>query len=611
MKQFVVVAAFLLTAATLNAQVVDSAKLLVKYVPKLSNFTKINEQAEIKDTAQEKVTYTYIVSPQKPELGFNPSEMKVSKVNPEVMERFYRNYIKLGFGYPITPLAELSMHNTQSNKYSYGLNFHHFSSWAEPIDKIQKKFAYAPTSDSRVHLFFNRYFKNYTLYSSIGYNHELANLYGYNKDLGYDTLYYGKPYRDSIRNSFNHVKAEVGFRSNYTIEEKRLKEDVRVNYDFIHTYWKDMEHAVGLKTMWAYDARFLKISGYQHYQLDFDVDYYNNAWNDSVQRGGSQEMQMVHRVDNNYKIEFRPTMNFSIKEYHLLLGVGVPVVIENNASKPKCPVYPIAELQMGLIRGIMSLYVGVDGKTEYNSLNKILYENPYVKPQLDSLKFTKSQIRIYGGIKGNLVKKLNYHISANYAYTNSMPFYVLDTTSLLNNQFDIMYVDKVNVLNVCANISWEAIDHLYLNLNANYWGYYYKHLKMEHPWYKPSWEIAFDGKYVLNNKFIFDLNAKIGFDRWALAPRLKEDGSGMTYVPVNDIRKNFKDEMMKPVLHFGLGFEYLVSKQFTVFANINNIGYQYASTYYNFNNFGINVLAGVTYSFGNEPFKAPKKKKVK
>ena len=38
----------------------------------------------------------------------------------------------------ITPLAELSMHNCQNPKYSYGLNFHHFSSWAEPIGKEQK-----------------------------------------------------------------------------------------------------------------------------------------------------------------------------------------------------------------------------------------------------------------------------------------------------------------------------------------------------------------------------------------------------------------------------------------------------------------------------------------
>lgn len=618
MKRFVLLAGMIAITSMMSAQIVDSAHLLVNYVPKLVNSKKINDQASIVDTLKENISFTYTVSPQKPELNFIPAELKVSKLNPQVQERYYRNYLKLGFGYPITPLAELSMHNCQNSKYSYGLNFHHFSSWAEPIGKIQKQFAYAPTSDSRVNLFFNRYFKAHTLYSSVGYNHELANLYGYSKEWGIDDYYYAKDYRDSIRNSFHHAKAELGLRSNYTTEDKRFKENVRLNYDFIHTYWKDMEHSVGLHSIFAYDARFLKISGYQHYQLDFNVEFFNNNWNDSIVRGAEiNNPHLVRRVDNSFKVELRPTMNFTIKEYHLLLGVGVPVI--NANGKTKCPVYPVAELQMGLVRGLLSLYVGVDGKSEYNSLKDLLYENPYVKPHLDSLRFTTSQISIYGGVKGNLVDRLNYHISARYSYAKDVHFFALDQTSKLMNCFDVVYAEKANLLNVCANLSWEAIDHLYLNLNANYWGYYFMKdaVHPEHPWYKPAWEIGFDGKYVLNKKFVFELNAKTGFDRWALVPSQEHSvykSPSRTYDPSvvgteRDVLVCFSEKVKKPILNFGLGFEYLINKQFTVWAAINNVGCQYASTYYAFNNFGINALVGVSYSFGNEPIKPAKKKK--
>lgn len=618
MKRFVLLAGMIAITSMMSAQIVDSAHLLVNYVPKLVNSKKINDQACIVDTLKENISFTYTVSPQKPELNFIPAELKVSKLNPQVQERYYRNYLKLGFGYPITPLAELSMHNCQNSKYSYGLNFHHFSSWAEPIGKIQKQFAYAPTSDSRVNLFFNRYFKAHTLYSSVGYNHELANLYGYSKEWGIDDYYYAKDYRDSIRNSFHHAKAELGLRSNYTTEDKRFKENVRLNYDFIHTYWKDMEHSVGLHSIFAYDARFLKISGYQHYQLDFNVEFFNNNWNDSIVRGAEiNNPHLVRRVDNSFKVELRPTMNFTIKEYHLLLGVGVPVI--NANGKTKCPVYPVAELQMGLVRGLLSLYVGVDGKSEYNSLKDLLYENPYVKPHLDSLRFTTSQISIYGGVKGNLVDRLNYHISARYSYAKDVHFFALDQTSKLMNCFDVVYAEKANLLNVCANLSWEAIDHLYLNLNANYWGYYFMKdaVHPEHPWYKPAWEIGFDGKYVLNKKFVFELNAKTGFDRWALVPSQEHSvykSPSRTYDPSvvgteRDVLVCFSEKVKKPILNFGLGFEYLINKQFTVWAAINNVGCQYASTYYAFNNFGINALVGVSYSFGNEPIKPAKKKK--
>ena len=284
MKRLTVLAIITITTAfCLNAQVVDSAQLLIKYVPRLANSNKINRQAELKDTVvAEPVEFNYIVAPSKPDLDFKPGDMEVGKLNPEVRERYYRNYIKLGFGYPITPLAELSVHNCQNQKYSYGLNFHHFSSWANPIGKEQKKYAYAPTSDTRVQLFFNRIFKNHTLYSSIGYNHELANLYGFSRDWHIPDYYYGKEYRDTIRNNFNHVYAEVGFRSNYTQEERPLKEDFRVNYDFIHTYWKNNEHNAGLHGFLAYDAKLFKL-GIQHYQLDINLDYFNNTWSDSAE----------------------------------------------------------------------------------------------------------------------------------------------------------------------------------------------------------------------------------------------------------------------------------------------------------------------------------------
>lgn len=616
----------------MQAQVVDSAQLLIKYVPKLSNSNKINRQATIKDTIiTENPEFKYIVSPTKPELSFKPGDMQVGKLNPEIKERYYRNYIKLGFGYPITPLAELSMHNCQNQKYSYGLNFHHFSSWANQIGKEQKKFAYAPTSDTRVNLFFNRIFKNHTLYSSIGYNHEMANLYGYSKDWHIPDRYYEKDYRDSIHNNFNHVMAEIGIRSNYPKEEKKFKEDVRLNYDFVRTYWKNMEHGIGLHGMLAYDAGFMKISGNQHYQVDLNMEYYNNVWSDSVTMGTDNSL-LKRRTDNSFMFEIKPTMSFNIREYYLTLGVGLPIL--NQYNKTKLPVYPIAEIQMGLIRNVLNLYVGVDGKSEYVSLKDLLYENPYLKPNIDTLKFTKTQISIYGGVKGSITKKLNYHVSARYSYRRDLPFFMLDTASLLKNQYDVVYADKGTELTVCANLSWEAINHLYLNLNANYHAYYFLEgydyfysntITGGKPLYKPTWEIGFEGKYILNNKFVFTANASVGFDRWAVVPNwiqyLNDDGSPMVdasgnlmgelfYSVENDIRRNYLGEKssVKPILNFGIGFEYLINSQFTAFANINNIGCQYATKYYAFNNFGINVLAGITYSFGNEAFKISRKK---
>jgi hypothetical protein len=57
---------------------------------------------------------------------------------------------------------------------------------------------------------------------------------------------------------------------------------------------------------------------------------------------------------------------------------------------------------------------------------------------------------------------------------------------------------------------------------------------------------------------------------------------------------------MKPIVNFGAGFEYLISKRFSAFATIHNIAFQNYSKYYDFRSYGMNAVIGITYSFGDE-----------
>lgn len=610
MKRVILTAAIFCLALWAFGQAIDTARFRLNFNPQLSNIQKINKQAVITDTIKETVKFDYYITPMQMDITFSPTPIKASKLSPEIGESIARNFIKLGFGFPVTPLLEFAAHNTNNSKYSYGINLHHFSSWAGPIGKKQKQYAYAPTSDTRVHLFLTRFFKDQTLYSSVDYNHELANFYGYGKDvlqaMGlYNDSYYDKSYHNVIRNDFHHVKAEIGLRSNHLPGIKKLKQDVRLNYNFLYSHNKDMENHLGITSYFAYDSRFLKISGSQNYRIDFNFDYYNDRFSIKNQDDLTVNPDDQTNIDpffhaNAFKFELIPNMQFTIKEYHIKVGVGVPVLRSNTITR--CPVYPVAEVQLGVIPGILSIYAGVDGKAEYNSMKELLYENPYYNPSFKELDFTRTRINIYGGIKGNLVKKLNYHISARYAFVQDMAFFQLDPSSLLHNKFIVIYND-VNRLNVCLNIAWEVIDHLSLNFEGNYNGYYFKKdSKLQYAWYKPALDFGFDGKYTWKGKYIFDLNFKLEFMSWALAPR--DEKGNIRYDEFGDV--SYQPTKMKPVLDFGVGFEYLINKNFSAFATINNIGCQYYAKYYDFNSFGINALVGITYSFGKESIKQKK-----
>jgi len=597
MKKFSVITICLLFTGFAFSQPIDSARFRLEFTPKIQNFHKISQPAVIPEETPELLEVEYEIVPQTIDLTFTPTPIKPIKLPGEVMKKLYRNFLKVGFGYPLTPLGELCIHNFDNSKFSYGLNVNHISGWAQPIGEEMKNYAYAPFSDTRTHLFLNTFFKNQTLYTSIDYNHEVAHLYGFDKRLGFPLEYYDKSNRHLLNNSFHHASAEIGLRSNFVPEDAKLKQDVRLNYDFLATQQADMENQIGVASTFAYDIVFKQLNGFLRPQLDINFDDYIHTWsNDFIFVGKPpQESHFFQGIINSLKAEFIPSAKFSVREYHIRLGVGLPIIKSFRRiipdDKTKCPIFPVAEVQLGLVPGVLSIYAGVDGNTKYNSLKDLLYENPFLKTGQDSLRFTKTQISVFGGVKGNLVKKLNYHISARFSNTKDMAFFFLDTASTLKNQFNVVYAD-LQLVNVCANLNWQVVDKIYLNLEGNYWGYF-NLTNIEFPWYKPEWEVAFSGKYYLKKKFIFDLNMKMGFGSIALIPYLCN-------------RKNIHYEIKKmtpPILNFGVGFEYLVSKRFSCFATVNNIGFQHFAKFYGFNNLGFNAIVGVTYSFGDESLK--------
>ena len=605
MKKLFVITISMLFLGVAFSQPIDTARFRLDFTPKLQNFNKLTQPAVIPEETPEPLDFEYEIVPKSLELPFSPAPLKPVKLPGDVMKKLYRNFLKVGFGYPLTPLGELCIHNFNNTKFSYGLNANHISGWAPPLGKEMKKYAYHPFSDTRILLFLNTFFKNQTLYSSVGYNHKLAYLYGFSRDNTPESLHSyfenNRFNRWALNNSYHHLYTEVGVRSNFSQEEAKLKQDVRLNYYSIFggKPYIDNEHRIGIASTFAYDFMFKKLNGFLRPQLDFNLDNYIHNWENDFVLICNKPCPEIERFSGtiySFKMEFIPTVKFAVREYHVRLGIGIPVINSLNANMKgdlKCPVYPVAELQLGILPGVLSIYAGVEGEVKYNSLKELLYENPFVKKGLDSLRFSKTQISIFGGVKGNIVKKLNYHISARYSRTNDMAFFLLDTASELKNQFDVVY-SNVDFVNICANLNWQVVNKLYLNLEANYWGYFNLN-NIEKPWYKPNWEIAFSGKYYLKEKFIFDANMKLGFSSYALVPHLDTE-ENMTY----------NIEKMSPLLNFGVGFEYLITKRFSCFATINNIGFQHFSKYYDFKNIGFNAIVGITYSFGDESLRKAK-----
>lgn len=312
-----------------------------------------------------------------------------------------------------------------------------------------------------------------------------------------------------------------------------------------------------------------------------NFDYFNNQF-------GTKKDSIAPA--NTFLLNPEILARWTFNEYHILVGLGIGLGVQDETTK--FLIYPLGEVKLGVIPHILSLYAGVDGTMELNSYQKLLYENPFIKLHFNDLQLTKNWIHFYGGVKGNLIKKLNYNIFAQYTYAENMLFFVRDTLSVIPNQFDVAY-DKGGYLNVGLNVGWNVERNLNLDFYGNYWLYHLTKLKK--PWYKPMLEFGFKGEYYFKELLIFNANFQLGFGYY-------EQVLDKTNPSIHTAK------LMKPILDFGIGTEWLITKQFSAFVTINNIGCQYYAKYSDYKNMGINALIGVTYSFGEQNLKRSKRR---
>lgn len=550
---------------------IDTAYMYKEYTPTLKSINKINHNIEIKDTVNETVHFDYYITPKAVDVAFVPEQIKPSKLTDDSVKFLNRNYLKIGFGTTISPLIQCYLHNLQSKKFNYGLNFDHISDWA----KIK---GYGPTgsSDTKLDLFF-KYFvgRDYTLSTKIHYNHLLDHYYGFQTDSTYSSK--------DLKNEFHILSAELKFGSNYTVSDRRLKQNYDLKYNFVRGKFKDMENAVKFRSDWAYDVRWMKISGSQNYKLILDFEYFNNSWSELP-------------TTNRFLIGVTPMISTNIKEYYINVGVNLagvvdPTVKTLDSNYKVFKIHPIVELQLGIVPSIMNIYANLTGHTNYTSYLDIIKINPYVKPSLSNLRYTDDVIELNGGIRGNLFKKFNYQISGLYAYYNHKMFFVLDSTEVLANRYDIVFAN-CNYYKVNGNFSWEVIDELMIGLDITYSNYILKNIKYAP--YHAQLEFNILAQYRYKDKFTIKFDSYMSFFRKAA-------------VLISENLIAFYD--MKPYLDFNLAFEYHCNKNLNFFVSLNNIAFVRNYKWYNYPGYHLNGMIGVSYAFGKGPLKEPKKKK--
>ncbi len=515
------------------------------YKPALSDAYKINILPTVNDTISIQPDFDYSIKPKKIETGFEVRPITAAKMVGEPISKLYKSYLKLGVGNYLAPLAELNINTLRSKNHSMGIYFMHQSINGKiKLNNTEK--VHPGFNDNLLNLYGKKILQRSVLSGDFDAHYRGVNFYGYNP--GLDTSLD----KESVQQHYFFVSAAMQLHSTYT-DSIHLNYQVNLDYDYSIDKFDHNEHAIKLS------GQFDKLMNNQVFGLNTDVAHYLSS--PSIDSS------------NRTVLNINPWFARSTSEYSYLLGINIAADLHDGGVN--VPVHPRAYLKIKVIDKVFVPYFGVDGKYEVNNFRKMAGENNYLLPGLKT-KNTNHKIMGYLGVKGSLSSKFGYHVKFNYSLIDNMYFFINDTSSVLGNQFGVVY-DDIEQLCLTGEASFSPNEKLNLLLSAKYSQFNMDSLP--HPWHTPNFDMSLRADYNLRNKIVLDGSIFVRGKRYAFNP----DPAGEPFV-------------LEGYLDLSVGVEYRYTKILSAFVRLNNILGINQEPWLFYPTMRFNAMAGFTYA---------------
>jgi hypothetical protein len=504
--------------------------------------------------------------------GLKIEELKYSRKDPN-KEKISPFYAKVGIGSQIMPLGEIYFNSIGKSNWQYGV-------YGKHISCFQKMKDFAPSYFDRTQsgAFASYYANKFTISSSGHYSNYGFNYYGLRDSLGVVD-------RKDIAQRFQDAGGDVLFHLHQgQSDSSKMNVKLGVNYNYFTTkrpfedsisQWKAGEHYVGFNSQLSYRL------GREKFLVNLNV--LNNNYKYGIP-GDSLSLIDSGFVVNDLMIQFNPGVVTQMMNDKLRVAVGVDVTA-NVRETTKPYIYPQAEIKYSMFDDIFIPYVGIKGGLKQNTLRSLTRQNEFMLPNSRLLN-ESTVFDAYAGFKGVLSKRLSFNIGANYARVNNKVLFVSDTLFSNLNKFAVVY-DSMNVMTIEGSLSYQMNEKLKIDGIGRFFSY--ETTNQAYAWNLPQLQFKVRGNYVLNNKFIFNLDVTLETGRKALV----YDSTIAGIVTENN-------QFAAPLNTFAdinLSTEYKFNKMISGFIQFNNIAAQRYLRWYNYPMTGFQIMGGATFKF--------------
>jgi hypothetical protein len=499
------------------------------------NFEKITAPVRQPDPVLQ--DYQYIDrSVRLPDL--NP-KFRVLQMPQDPQKKLTGNYVKGGIGNYLTTYLDGYFNSTRNSDYSYGLRVKHLASGFGPVDKEN-----SGNSQNMIGVHGRYFTEALTAGAALEYTRERYNYYGYNQNLEVD--------RDDIKQVYNTIGVKTNFVNNNTKSPLDYRLDVNL-----------------FNLSDAYNAREFEIGG--QFKGSYRVA-------DNLKALLNTDLFFTRRADvstiNRNFFRLRPAVQY--KSDAISLTAGVNLIYENDTATDLSDVhiYPALQGEYVLFE-TFTLFAGFEGDMQRTTLRQFVSENPFLGANIPLFHTNKAR-DIYAGIKGNLGGGLSFATKVGFIGYKNLYFFVNGNPD--TSRFTIQYErDFTNVLNFTGELSYNYAEKFRLALKADY--NYYNRQSDQEAWHRPALTTTLLGSYNFNNKLFF--NTEIYYLGGI---------NGRNFVSNKTVE-------LDPILDLNIKADYLFFDKFSAFLSFNNLLSSKYQRYLYYPGRGLNILAGLTYSF--------------
>jgi hypothetical protein len=491
------------------------------------------------------------VEPIKPEItySFRPFNFKTPEVSPSIRPLRLKQeqpadvnagFLSAGYGNYASPFVEAFISSKEDKNKLLGAYGYHNSSGKGPVDGKN-----SGSGNSGISLFAQSFGKEITFQADAGFENRMTHFYGYPS--GVEVL------RDTIKQSFNLFKAGLSITNSRNTD---FSYELGARYSYLSDRFEASEST---------------------FDLNFKSSYKLSDENNIEVKAG---YVIINRQDEG--LEKKGRSLFTVNPYYsftaldnLKLKVGAVIAYENDTLDNKdIHFYPDVSAVFPVSPSV-DLVGSLTGGIDRVSLQSLVKENLWLAPAVP-IYHTNKLYDLQAGINARLNSNIYVSTGLSFAALKNLYFFINDelNQAKFNTVFDEGPTKRTNLY---AALAMTYSTRTKLSLRGDY--YAYGTDSQPEAWHRPTYKLNFSGSYNLQDKIV------ISGEIIALGGIKARDPLTASTVKLD------------PAFDLNLRTEYFVSKNFSVFLELNNLTSNSYKVFLYYPVRGFQAMGGITWSF--------------